>query len=315
MTSSNPSRLLALTLMLLSLLLPAAFVQAGQPSGVPVQMIVSIEPKHDNEIPAIAQNEIFVRQGHNVRPVTGWVPATGDHAGLALAILIDDGAGTSFGTQINDLRTFIQQQAPTTYVAVGYMQNGTVSLTQNFTLDHAAAAKTLRLTLGYYGADASPYVSLSEFIKRWTADPTIPRREVLLITSGIDRLYSGSPSDPYVDASIRDAQCAGVVVFSIYTPSAGHFGHSYWRSYWGQNFLSQLSEETGGESYFLGLQGPVSFAPYLDMLNRQLAHQFLLTFLAEPQKKGGQQPVNITSEFHSVDLLHANGVCVPPLSE
>jgi len=137
-----------------------------------------------------------------------------------------------------------------------------------------------------------------------------------MITSGIDTVYTGAYQNPYVDASIQDAQCAGVVVYSIYTPSAGHFGHSYWRTYWGQNYLSQLSEETGGESYYMaGPEGPVSFTPYLDKLNEQLANQFLLTFLAEPQKKAARESVKITSEIHSVDFLYPDTVCVPALPE
>ena len=294
----------------------AAPAQMGMASGVPVHLVVSVEAKHGKELPPIGQNEVFVHQGRDVRPVTGWVQAAGDYAGLALGILIDDSAGVSIGTQLEDIRKFIQEQAPATRVAVGYMQNGTVSLTQKFTTDHAAAAKSVRMAMGYSGAEASPYTSLTEFIKRWPADSAIPRREVLMITSGIDELYEGTYPDPYVDASIHDAQCAGVVVYSIYTPSAGHFGHSYWRSYWGQNFLSQLSEETGGESYYLmGPEPPVSFAPYLDKLNQQLGNQFLLTFLAAPQKKAGREPVRVTSEFHSVDFLHADQVCVPASPE
>jgi hypothetical protein len=101
-------------------------------------------------------------------------------------------------------------------------------------------------------------------------------------------------------------------VYSIYTPGAGHFGHSYYRSYWGQNYLSQLSEMTGGESYYLlGPQAPVAFAPYLNQLNRQLSNQFLLTFLAKPQKKAGIESVKLTSEIRSVDFVHAPRVCVP----
>ncbi len=101
-------------------------------------------------------------------------------------------------------------------------------------------------------------------------------------------------------------------MYSIYTPSAGHFGHSYHLTYWGQNYLSQLSEDTGGESYyFLGPQAPVSFAPYLDKLNHQLPNQFLMTFLAKPEKKAGTEPLKVMSEIHSVDFVHANKVCVP----
>jgi len=293
----------------------SAWAQQTQ-NGVPVQMIVSVEAKHGAKIPAITQHDIIVHQGHNVRQVTGWAPTTGENAGLALAILIDDSAGLSFGSQLNDIRNFIQEQAPRTLVFVGYMQNGTVFTTQNFTQDHAAAAHSVRLAQGFAAAEASPYVSLSDMIKRWPTNPAVQRREVLMITSGIDSLYMGTIPDPYVDAAVQDAQCAGVVVYSIYTPSAGHMGHSRFLTYWGQNFLSELSEETGGESYYLiGPQAPVSFAPYLRQFNQQLSNQFLLTFLAEPQKKAGRQPVKVTSEIHSVDFVHANQVCVPAAAE
>jgi hypothetical protein len=300
-----------LTVILFSFIAQAGAQQAGADQGVPVQMIVSVEPKHGHELPMITLQDVMVYQGHDRRPVTGWVPAKADKAALALAILIDDGAGFSLGPELNDIRNFIREQAPTTLVAVGYMQNGTVALAQEFTQDHAAAAKSVRLAQGFYGAGGSPYLSLSDFIKRWHSDSATTRREVLMITSGIDNVYSGAIDNPYVDAAIQDAQCGGVVVYSIYTPSAGHFGHSYFRTNWGQNYLSELSEGTGGESYYLmGPQAPVSFAPYLKELNAQLPNQFLLTFLAKPEKKAGTESVKVTSELHDVDFVHADKVCV-----
>jgi len=312
----NSPKLIALAMALLFIPRPAAAQQTGTAPGVPVQMIVSVEPKDKNPMPTITQHDVIVYQGHDVRPVRGWEQATGNRAGLALAILIDDSAGFSIGMQLNDIRAFIQEQARTTLVAVGYMRNGTVFLAQNFTLDHAAAAKSVRLAQGFGGAEGSPYLSLSGFIKRWPANQAVPRREVLMITSGIDAIYMGTYLDPYVDASVQDAQCAGIVVYSIYMPSAGHFGHSYFLAYWGQNFLSELSEETGGESYYLmGPQAPVSFAPYLEQLNHQLPNQFLLSFLAEPRKKAGREPVKVTSEFRTVDFVHAHQVCVPASPE
>jgi hypothetical protein len=303
---------ISLSLVLFSFAARAAAQQTGADQGSPVQMIVSVEPKHGHELPIITQQDVMVYQGHDRRPVTGWVPAKGDKAGLALAILIDDGAGFSLGSQLNDIRAFIREQAPSTLVAVGYMQNGTVALAQEFTQDHAAAAKSIRLAQGFYGAGGSPYLSLSDFIKRWHSDSATTRREVLMITSGIDNVYMGTLDNPYVDAAIQDAQCGGVVVYSIYTPSGGHFGHSYFRINWGQNYLSELSEGTGGESYYLmGPQAPVSFVPYLKELNAQLPNQFLLTFLAKPEKKAGPQSVKVTSELHDVDFVHADKVCVP----
>ena len=61
----------------------------------------------------------------------------------------------------------------------------------------------------------------------------------------------------------------------------------------------------------MGPQAPVAFAPYLDELNGQLPNQFLLTFLANPLKKAGTEPVKVTSEIHDVDFVHAEKVCVP----
>jgi hypothetical protein len=55
----------------------------------------------------------------------------------------------------------------------------------------------------------------------------------------------------------------------------------------------------------------VAFAPYLNQLNRELSNQFLLTFLAKPQKKGGMEPVRLTSEIRSVDFVYPQRVCVP----
>jgi len=294
----------------------ASAQQKEAPTGTPVQMVVSAEPKHGNQVPTITQQDVLVYQGHDRRPVTSWVPATGDHAGLELAILIDDSSGFIFVSQMEDIRAFITEQAPATLIAVGYMQNGTVFLTQNFTQDHAAAAKSLRLPQGFDGAEASPYFSLQDFIKRWPSNPALPRREVLMLTSGIDTFYGGGPQDPYLDAAIKDARCAGIVVFSIYTPAAGHFGHTYWRINWGQNYLAQLSEETGGESYyFLGGQAPVAFEPYLNQMSGRLAHQFLLTFLAKPENKAGTEPVKVSTEIRDVDLVAPDRVCVPASPE
>ena len=78
-------------------------------------------------------------------------------------------------------------------------------------------------------------------------------------------------------------------MYAIYTPSAGHFGHSFWRLNWGQNHLAQIAEETGGESYMLGFGPPVSFAPYLTEVAEHLAHQYLVTFLIKPGEKAGFQ--------------------------
>jgi hypothetical protein len=272
-------------------------------------MVVTVEARHGSNVPEINREDAMVYQGHDRDKVTDWVPLQGDHAGLELFVLIDDASNTSLGSQLEDLRQFINSQPATTAIAVGYMQNGGVNILQNFTNDHAQAAKGLRLPLGNAGASASPYLSVVDLIKRWPENPV--RHEILMISDGIDRLGDSGPDNPYVNSAVEQAQRAGVIIFTIYTPGTGHYGHSFWRSNWGQNYLSQIAEQTGGEAYYLGFGAPVSFVPYLDDLTRRLTRQYLLTFLAKPEKKAGFQRIKLTTEVPNAELVGADSVYVP----
>ena len=132
-----------------------------------------------------------------------------------------------------------------------------------------------------------------------------------MISDGIDALYGGGADDPYVDQAIQEAQKASVIVFSIYAHGAGHYGHSFWRMNWGQNFESQLSDRTGGESYYNGLGNPVSFAPYLNDLAQRLTRQYLVTFVAKPAKKAGMRHVKFKTEVPNAELVAADEVYTP----
>lgn len=291
--------------------LSAVAQQTAPASGVSVRMVVTAEPHHGSTAPAINREDVKVMEGKERDTVTDWIPAQGDNAALALFILIDDESNTSLGTQLEDIRQFINAQPPSTQVGVAYMQNGIARVVQDLTADHAQAAKSLRLPLGAGGANSSPYLALSDLVKKWPASNA--RHSVLMISDGIDRFYgSGDLENPYLLAAIDDAVRAGTIVSAIYTPGVGHFGHSYWQTYWGQIYLSELADKTGGESYYIGFTGaPVSFSPYLDDFNHRLGHQYLLTFLAKPPKKAGFVPVKITTEVQNVDLVSAGRVWVP----
>jgi hypothetical protein len=282
-------------------------------AGVPTQVVVTAEPHKGKTVPVINQDDVIVYEGHTRDNVTQWIPATGDHATLDLFILIDDSSTTELGTQLDDIKKFIESQPETTRVGVAYMQNGTAQVAQNLTSDHAAAAKSVRLPLGYFGVNASPYFSLSDLVKRWPDDGA-PRRAVMMITDGIDRYYGEfNLQDPYLDAAIDDALRAHVMVSAIYEPAAGHFGHSYWESYWGQLYLSDIAEQTGGEGYYIGFTGaPVAFSPYFDQMANRLSHQYLLTFLAQRPKKAGWQNIRLNCEVHNVDLVGPKKVWVAP---
>jgi hypothetical protein len=284
--------------------------ETSPPPGPGVNLVVTVEARHGSNVPDITRDDVMVYQGHDRDRVTGWLPLKGDHAGLEFFIMLDDSSNVSLGSQLEDIRQFINAQPTTTKIGIAYMQNGIAQVMQNLTNDHALAAKALRLPLGNPGASASPYFSLGDLIKRWPASEE--RHEVLMITDGIDRYWGSGPDNVYVDQVIEQAQRAGVIVFSIYTPGEGHYGHSYWRTYWGQNYLSQVADETGGEAYYLiGSAPPVSFAPYLEDVTRRLGRQYLLTFIPKPEKKAGMQRVKLQTEVPNAELVSADRVYVP----
>ena len=281
-------------------------------NGVPAHMVVTVEPHHGKDVPEVKREDVMVYEGKDRDTVTQWIPAQGEHAALELIILLDDGSDVSLGPQLQDLRKFIDAQPASVKVGIAYMQNGIAKVEQNPTSDHAQAAKALRLPMGIRGANGSPYFSLVDLIKRWPESTA--RREIFMASDGIDRYYgAGDLLDPYLDEAIEHAQRAGIIVSAIYTPGVGHFGHSYWQAYWGQLYLAQLADKTGGEAYYIGFNGPpVSFTPYLEDFSRRLEHQYFLEFLAKPPKKAGLQPVKLRTEVRNVDLVSADRVWVAP---
>jgi hypothetical protein len=307
---------LHLTTILISVTLAFAALASAQeaptPAGPTAHLVVTVEPRRGASAPDLSRQDVAVYEGHERDTVTEWIPATGDHAALELFFLIDDGSSANLGTQLDDIRKFIDAQPETTKIGIAYMRDGSARIEQNLTTDHALAGKALRLPLGLGGVNASPYFSLSDLVKKWPA--TAARREVFMVTDGIDRYYGNAdPDDPYLNEAVDAAGRAGIVVSAIYTPDAGHYGHSYWQTYWGQIYLSQAADRTGGEAYYIGFNGPpVAFAPYLTDFQNRLAHQYLLTFVARPPKKAGWQTVRLSTEVHNVDLVSAGRVYVAP---
>jgi hypothetical protein len=289
-----------------------ALGQESQPAGV--HMLVTVEAHHGANPPDITRDDVMVYEGRDRDRVTDWIPAQGDHAALEFMILIDDSSSVSLGSQLDDIRQFINNQPSTAKIGVAYMQNGMAQVIQNLTSDHAQAAKALRLPMGVVGANASPYFSLQDLIKRWPQ--TTARREVLMVTDGIDWFGGSGPEDPYVDEAIADAQRAGITVFDIYMPGQGHAAHSYYLYYWAQIYLAKVAEETGGESYYLNFTGaPVTFTSYLEGVAQRLNHQYWLGFVPKPEKKAGLRRVRLRTEVPNAELVAAPQVYVAATPE
>jgi hypothetical protein len=200
--------------------------------------------------------------------------------------MLDSGARSSIGTQLSEIADFIKTLPPEAKVTVAYMENGIARLSGPLTTDHNAAVKSLHLPIGGPGQDASPYFCLSNLATHWPSNDRTARREVVMISDGVDYYDAHfDPEDPYMQAAISDSVRNGLVVYSIYWENQGRFDRTRYANASGQNLLLQVTEATGGNSYWEGIGNPVSFRPFLQDLQRRLQNQYELSFTAPLKNK------------------------------
>jgi len=261
--------------------------------------------------PPIKKDDAQVFEGKERVQTTDW--RRGEN--LYLAILIDDSLDSEAASQWSDLKAFIAAQPQNAYVAVAYSRNGAAMVAQDFTQDHALAAKALRIPLGNAGAFSSPYLVVQDWLKRWPSSAGDHRSSILLISSGIDYFRGGfDPLDPDLDSTIERAQKENVNIWTIYYPGAGHVSRGFFRVFNAQANLSRLSEETGAESYYLSDGRPVTLKPYFDEIQQHLNNQYLLSFASGGGggKKGKFERVRVTTELPNAEFLTPSEVFLPP---
>jgi len=242
--------------------------------------VITVLAKHGGETPAgFSQQDMKLAVNGKQSNITNWVSLRGPEDPLELVLLIDSGARTTLGRQLDEMAQFIQSLPPNTKSTIAYMQNGQAVLSGPLSADHAQVLRGLHLPSGSAGSSASPYFCLSDLAKRWPSSDRLARREVVMVTDGVDS-YSPryDPEDPYLQAAISDSVRAGLVVYSIYWSNQGFADRSSYESFSGQNLLAQLAQATGGNSYWTGSGNPVSFAPYFKDLSRRLGNQYKLSF-------------------------------------
>jgi VWFA-related protein len=274
-----------------------------------VTMTVTVVGKKDTAPPPLKKDDVELFQGKERMQVSDW--KRGDT--LFLAILIDDSLDTEAASQWNDLKSFINSQPQNTYVAVAYARNGAAMVAQDFTQDHALAAKALRIPFGGQGAFSSPYLALQDWLKRWPSASGDRRSSIIMISSGVDYFRGGfDPIDPDLDSTIERAQKENINVWTIYYPDDGHAGRGRFRVFNAQSNLSRLSEETGAESYYLEFGRPVSLKPYFDEIQSHLNNQYLLTFEGSSGgKKGKFERVRVATEIPKVEFITPSEVFLP----
>lgn len=299
-------RVLLLSLAISGLWLTAAADGQSSTQGISTQTIITAQGQKKQEPPTIQRQDVQIKLNGKRAQITDWTPLLAKGQTVQLAFVMDDGLRSSIGRQLEDIKGFFMALPPSVQIGVGYMQNGRVLMPGGFMADHAAAVQVLRTPIGAAGVSASPYFCISDLVKHWpgaeTASGRAATKIIFMITNGVDPYNGINPMNqqsPYVDAAVRDAQRAGIPVFSIYFADHGRMNSTGWANLSGQSYLAEIAQGTGARSYYQGSWDPVSFTPFLDEFRRDLANMYLATFLAEGK---GQAQLKVSTELHHVKL-------------
>src|SRR5467141_4797435 len=299
----------SLAMMIVPLVLVSGIFAANTVAAGPgtVTLTVTAVGKKDTSPPLVTRDDVQFYLNKERTQIAAW-----KHGGkLYLAVLIDDSLESGIANQWSDLKAFLAGQPDTTYISIAYARNGTAMLAQDVTNDHELAAKALRLPLGGGGAFSSPYLTLLDLMKRLPS--STDRRSILFFSCGIDYFRGDfGTRSPDLDSTISRAQKQNINIWTIYAPDAGHRARGFFLTFRAQSNLSQLSDETGAESFYLGTAAPVTLKPYFDELSTHLSNQYLLTFKASGGAKGRFERVRVATELPHVEFLAPSQAFLPP---
>ena len=126
-------------------------------------------------------------------------------------------------------------------------------------------------------APYNPYVEVLEALKKFQSEWS-NANAVLLVSDGLDtsRGFDSTAAGHTLDLerTITEANKRHVSVFSFFAPSVGLSSHSRLAASYGQSSLNRLGDETGGEAFFQGLTGFVTFDSYFNRLRETLNRQY-----------------------------------------
>jgi hypothetical protein len=274
----NPGRAMGVAAGLL-LMACAAFPQKASVQGQG-QAVVTVLPKGDSDaLVGYTVADMKIKVDGKDASVTNWTSLRSAEQPTELVILIDGGSQTSLTTQFEEITGFVKEAPANTRIAIAYMENGRAAFSGPFSADAKEVLRGLRIPVGGAGSSASPYFCLSDLARQWPSKDPAARRVVVMITDGVDNYGElGDLSDPYMEAAIRDAVRARLVVYPIYWRGRGMSNAGAGIA--GQSLLVEVADATGGKSYWMGTGDPVSFEPYFRDLRRRLRNQYLLRFSA-----------------------------------
>jgi len=294
-------------------LAPASFAQNEGPARG--RAVITVMPQPDNQTAAnVSQQDLQVKVNGKDAAITNVMPLRNNNDHLEVVVMLDSGARTSMATQFPDIRNFINGLPQGAKASLAYMEYGTAHLVSPLTTDRNAVLNGLKIPSGTPGQNASAYICLSDLAKHWPSNDPAARRIVVMISNGVDYYDPHfDMQDPYMEAAITDSIRANLVVYSIYWQNRGRFDATNYASFSGQNLLQQVTEATGGYSYWQGTGNPVSFQPYFKDIDKRLQNQFEIGVSAPVSKPGvGSMKVKLNNGSGKLDapqqvyLGHAN---------
>ena len=283
--------------------------ELGQAQG---KAVVTILPAHQGQAQgSISANQLALKVNGKQTNIANFRPLNDANARIELVVMIDGAARSNLGLQINDVAHFIQTLPPGARVAVAYMENGRAAMAGPLSTNRQAAVHELRLPTGPAGISASPYFCLSDLAQHWPSRDRDARRIVVMVTDGVDDYeVRYDAEDPYVQAAISDAVRSRIVVYSIYWRNRGFIDRTGYGADDGQNLLAELTQATGGNSYWMGFGDPVSFQPYFQDIDRRLHNQYEIGFDANPSGKPGVESMKLRLNNSSAKLVAPQQVYV-----
>jgi len=270
-------------------------------SGVEAKVVVTVADHMNHKPPVLKRGDLA--DAASMR-ITNVAPLYGDKE---LYILIDDAANYDFGAKLQELRGFVDTQSASTALGLAFIRDGELKVVQTPAKDHQLVARGLRAPAG--SKPGSPWCALAGLIAGWPAG--VERREVLMITSGIDKTTDGAaPSCGNADTALAAAERAGVSIYAIYHPVADYAKEEWRRVDNGVVELSHVCYETGGEAYFVTHSAVETITPFLDDIAEHLNNQYRLTVVFDAAPEPGLRDVYIHPVSPDLELMAPTKVWV-----
>lgn len=283
-----------------TLLACLALTAASQAADL--QMIVTVADHASHKPAELKINEVNIFDA----TITDWRKlAAGD---LELFLVIDDAANYDFGSKLQQLRTFVTSQPAAVSIGVAYIHDGVLQMASQPTTDHAAVVSALRAPSG--SKTGNPWCALSDLMEQWPKKSV--RREVVLVSPGVDDSAVEGAICANAETAIRDAERGGVQIFALFNPAQAYLTESWKKTDSGVSELAHVCFESGGEAYFRGNEASDTVAPYLADIAEHLANQYLVSFrVTDAAPRGAFRKLFVMSGATNPELMVPDSVWIP----